>query len=133
MQFLKKYSFLPAVLFFIITVVLLTLPGNRFPKSHLFDIPYFDKWVHIGMFCTLCFLYSFPIVHFSISESKKKYWFRMILFLGIIYGVLMEFVQKYWAINRSFDIMDMVADAIGCLLALLISHQILNRKVKVMS
>ena len=133
MQFFRNYPFLPAVLFFIITVVLLTLPGSSFPNSHLFDIPFFDKWVHIGMFSTLCFLFTFPIVHFSISDSKKRQWFWIILFSGIIYGVLMEFVQKYWAINRSFDILDMVADSIGSLLALIISYQILNRKIKLKS
>jgi hypothetical protein len=42
----------------------------------------------------------------------------------------MEFVQKYWVINRSFDEMDMVADAIGCFLALIVSYQWLKRKNK---
>jgi VanZ family protein len=128
MQFLKNNPFLPAVLFFIFTVVLLTLPGNNFPKSHLFNIPYFDKWVHIGLFGLQGFLFSFPIVHFSITNSQKKYWFWIILLMGIAYGVLMEFVQKYWVINRSFEVMDMVADAIGCVLALILCYQILKRK-----
>jgi len=131
MQFFRNYPFLPAVIFFIITVFLLTLPGSSFPKSHLFDIPFFDKWVHIGLFSTLCFLSSFPIIHFSISDLQKKYWFWGILLLGIIYGVLMEFVQKYWTINRSFDLLDMVADAIGCFLALIVSYQLLKRKNKI--
>jgi len=122
MQFYKKYPFLPAVLFFFITVVLLTLPGNSFPKSHLFELPYFDKWVHIGLFGCLCILFSLPIRKFLISNSQKKYWFLAITIIGISYGVLMEFVQKYWAINRSFELMDMVADTTGCLLALVFSN-----------
>jgi VanZ family protein len=128
MQFFKNYPFLPAVVFFIITVFLLTLPGSSFPKSHFFDIPYFDKWVHIGLFGTLCFLFSFPIVYFTISDQQKKYWFWIIVLLGISYGIIMEFVQKYWVVNRSFDEMDMIADAIGCFLALLLSIQILKRR-----
>jgi VanZ family protein len=130
MQFFKNYPFLPAVVFFIITVILLTLPGSSFPKSHLFDIPFFDKWVHIGLFGMLCFLFSFPVIHFSITDLQKKYRLWTILILGITYGVLMEFVQKYWVINRSFDEMDMVADAIGCFLALIVSYQWLKRKNK---
>lgn len=128
MQIFKKAPFLPAVLFFIITVILLTLPGTSFPKSHFFDIPYFDKWVHIGIFSILCFLFSFPLIDFSIPDLHKKYWFLFILLMGIVYGILMEFVQKYWVANRSFDEMDMVADAVGCILSWLISLQILKKK-----
>jgi VanZ family protein len=128
MQFFKNYPFLPAVVFFVITVFLLTLPGSSFPKSHFFDIPYFDKWVHIGLFGTLCFLFSFPIVYFTISDQQKKYLFWTIVLFGISYGIIMEYVQKYWVVNRSFDEMDMIADAIGCFLALLLSLQILKRR-----
>ena len=31
---------------------------------------------------------------------------------------MMEFVQKYWIPNRSFELGDIVADSAGCLLAL---------------
>lgn len=127
MQFLKRFPYLPAVVFFLITVVLLTYPGSRFPKSHLFDIPFFDKWVHVGLFGILCFLFSIPLVYSPIPFLKKKQWFLFILLMGILYGVAMEFVQKYWAINRSFDEWDMVADSVGSFLAILVSFQILKR------
>jgi hypothetical protein len=122
MQFFRKHPFLPATIFFIITVVLLTLPGSSFPKSHFFDIPYFDKWVHIGLFGWLCFLFSFPIQNFSISDLQKKYCFWIITGIGIAYGISMEYVQKYWVINRSFEKMDIAADSVGCLLALGFSY-----------
>lgn len=32
----------------------------------------------------------------------------------LCYGVVMEFVQKYFIPNRSFDVGDIVADGIGC-------------------
>jgi VanZ family protein len=121
MQFFRKHPFLPAILFFIITVVLLTLPGSSFPKSRFFDIPYFDKWVHIGLFGMLCLLFSFPIKEFSIPDSQKRNWFLLITIIGIGYGISMEFVQKYWIPNRSFEGMDIVADSVGCSLAFIFS------------
>jgi VanZ family protein len=127
MQLFRNYPFLPAVLFFIITVILLTLPGSSFPTSHFFDIPYFDKWVHIGLFGILCFLFSFPIAQLTISNTKKKVWFWVILVLCITYGISLEFVQKYWVVNRSFDLLDMVADAIGSVFALILNYLLLNR------
>ena len=127
MQFIRKYPFLPAVIFFFITVFLLTLPGSSFPKSHFFDIPYFDKWVHIGLFGTLCFLFSYPIISFTISIKQKRVWLVAIFLLCSIYGVAMEYVQEYWVINRSFDAMDMLADSIGSLVAMFISFQLLHK------
>jgi VanZ family protein len=127
MQLFRNYPFLPAVLFFFITVILLTLPGSSFPRSHFFDIPYFDKWVHIGLFGILCFLFSYPITQLTISDSQKKLWFWVILVLCITYGISMEYVQKYWVVNRSFDLMDMVADAIGSVIALILHYLLLNR------
>ena len=35
--------------------------------------------------------------------------------MACIVGVAMEFVQKYFTVDRDFDIWDMVADAFGAL------------------
>ena len=48
------------------------------------------------------------------------------IFIGIggvclIYGIGMEFVQKYFVNNRSFDVGDIVADAVGCTLGVFFS------------
>ena len=61
MRLLNKYPFLPAVVFFVFITILLCLPGNKFPKAHLFNIPQLDKVVHISFFTTLCLLFSFPL------------------------------------------------------------------------
>ena len=121
MQFFRKSPFLPAIVFFIVTVILLTLPGSSFPKSQLFDIPYFDKWVHIGLFGLLCLLFSFPIIDLSISDSQKRNWFLGISVIGICYGISIEFIQKYWIPNRSFEMLDILADTTGSVLACIFS------------
>ena len=38
------------------------------------------------------------------------------MILGILYGLLMEFVQKYFIPHRSFDLYDVLADATGCII-----------------
>lgn len=121
MQFFKNHPFLPAIVFFIVTIVLLTLPGSSFPTSHLFDIPYFDKWVHVGLFGLLCLLFSFPIIDLSLSDSQKRNWFMGISFIGICYGISIELIQKYWIPNRSFEMFDILADTTGCVLACIVS------------
>jgi len=131
MQIFKKYAFLPAVLFFAFTLVLFTLPGNSLPKAKIFDLLYFDKWVHVSLFGVLCFLFSHPILQFPYNDSKKRNWFLIITINGVIYGISVEFIQKYWTINRGFELSDIFADLIGCLLALLLSLFLLRKNNKV--
>ena len=35
--------------------------------------------------------------------------------VGCLYGIAMEFVQKYFIPLRSFDLMDILADGVGCI------------------
>ncbi len=121
MQLFRKYPFTPAIFFLIATIILLTIPGSSIPKSGLFGIQHLDKFVHIGIFTLLCILFDLPFKRFSISIARKRNWFITITVLGICFGIAMEFVQKYWAINRSFELGDIVADSVGCILAFIFS------------
>ena len=123
MRLLNKYPFLPAILFFVFTTFLLCLPGSEFPTGRLFSIPQLDKAVYISFFTTLCLLFSFPLKKRLNNVSKIKQWFFIICLLGISYGIAIEFIQKNWIPNRSFELLDIVADSVGCLLALLISYR----------
>ncbi|MCX6336115.1 MAG: VanZ family protein [Bacteroidetes bacterium] len=123
MRLLNRYPFSPAILFFAFISSLFCLPGNQFPTGQFFNIPQLDKAVHISFFATLCLLFSFPFKKSLISVPKIKQWFLIICLLGISYGIAIEFIQENWIPNRSFELLDIVADSIGCLLALGISYR----------
>lgn len=122
----KKLILIIALVYFIITVMLLTLPGSDFPKEDFLTKIYFDKWVHIGMFTLLVFLWNWWL-----TGGKQPASFKRFIIAGtaaFIYGILMEFVQKYWIPGRSFDITDMIADGVGCVMGLLASKYFLRKK-----
>lgn len=105
--------FLPAIAWFITSFILLAMPGDDLPDGGLFDIPFFDKYVHFGMFFLLTFLFSWP---FSKANTQIQTWKLMsikIAVYAIVYGVAMEFVQKYFVKGRSFDVVDILFDSIG--------------------
>ena len=117
--FMKFKFFLPSILWFVIVTVLLTLPGDDFPDSGFFDIPFFDKYVHFGIFSLLTFLFCFP---FAITKSTLSAWKSIsiqIAVYAIVYGVAMEYVQRYFIKGRSFDLMDIFFDSIGSTAGLL--------------
>ena len=120
--------FIPAIAYFIVTTVLLCLPGNELPKSDLFDIPHFDKYVHTFLFLFLVVVFYYPISLVEISRETKKAWLIRIAMYSLAYGIVMEFVQKYLIPHRSFDEVDIVFDLLGCLLGAIVSWKFTPKK-----
>jgi VanZ family protein len=106
-------SLLLATVWFITSLVLLTLPGSDLPQENWLDKIYFDKWVHIGMFALLVFLWCWALSKRKGTFPGLKIFFLRITVAAIVYGILMEFVQRYFVPGRSFDVTDMIADAVG--------------------
>ena len=93
------------------------MPGSQIPHEDWFDTLQVDKWVHISLFFVLCFLFMFPIKKTGIPHNIQLPWFLLIAVSAIAYGIIIEFVQRDFVVNRSFDIWDIAADSVGSLLA----------------
>lgn len=124
---MNRYS-IPAIAWFIISVILLTLPGSAFPDENWLGDIYFDKWVHIGMFAMMVFLCCWAAYKTKINRQKLFRYFLFFAIAALLYGIVMEFVQKYCIPNRSFDVGDIIADGIGCLAGLLFSIRRFTKK-----
>jgi VanZ family protein len=103
-----------AVGWLVFCTVLFCMPGNALPETRFIDVPFFDKWVHIGLFAILNFLFLKAYV--PNGRISLVAW----LLALVIYGTLIEFVQRYLIPFRSFDLVDIVADTVGALLGLLL-------------
>jgi len=123
---LKKdqLAILAALIWFTITTVLLCLPGSAFPKENWFDKVWFDKWIHVGLFATMVFLWCCAT---NIKRKKIRYFLQITLFF-FLYGIVMEFIQKYFIPNRSFDAGDILADGVGSIAGLLFSIRLYIKK-----
>lgn len=93
--------------------ILFFLPGSAFPSENWLSKIYFDKLVHLGLFSVLVFLWR------SAFRSPSAYYNLVLLFLVVVYGLAVEFIQLYFVPNRDFDLYDVVADAIGGLIGLI--------------
>jgi VanZ family protein len=115
-------AFVGAIAWFLISILLLTIPGTAFPEEDWLDKIWFDKWVHVGMFASLVVLWCLA---FRLSKRNRgvnlsrTFWTIAIIFLG--YGVAMEFIQQNFVPHRSFDSGDIVADVVGCAAGLVFS------------
>jgi len=122
-------SFLPATIWLLTSIFLLAIPGNDLPHNKFFDIPFFDKYVHFGMFFLLTVLFCYPFFYLDTDESIIKAWFWRISACVIVYGIAMEFVQKFLFNGRSFDLADIVFDSLGSFGGLLLVSAIYKNKI----
>lgn len=120
-------SFLPGIIWFIISAVLLALPGNDLPHNKLFNIPFFDKYVHFAMFFMLTTLFCYPLIYRGTNVSTRI-WINKVAVYVILYGIVMEFVQKYFVSQRSFDLIDIVFDSLGSMVGLIAAKIYLVKK-----
>ena len=119
----QKHFFLPAFGCLITSTILLTLPGSAFPKENWLNKIWIDKWVHIGMFSIIVISVCWGWYKGKTVPGKLKLYFILIGVVCLGYGVAMEFVQKYWIPNRSFDMGDIVADGLGSIAGVIFSFK----------
>ena len=104
----------------ILTIVLLCLPGSSIPgESAVFNIPHFDKVVHVILFGGIVLFWG---GYYAFQPDKVYGWRKVVIFLAILstgLGIVLEYVQFYYIPQRSFDRFDIVADTCGAVAALL--------------
>lgn len=103
-----------AISWLFVMSILFFLPGSALPQENWLHAIYFDKWVHIGLFAMLIFLWK------SSFNSNLDNYNLILLLLALLYGLSVEFIQKYFVPNRSFDLYDVLADMAGSIVGLIV-------------
>jgi VanZ family protein len=111
----KIFTLKPVAIGWLILIsILFFLPGSTLPKENWFDKIYIDKWVHVGLFAVLIFLWRSSF-NWDINGYNL-----LLLLAAVLYGFLVEVIQLNWIPNRSFDMYDVLSDASGSIVGLLV-------------
>lgn len=123
--FFKQYW--KSIVWVFIILFLSTLQVPKIPGNRLINIPHFDKLVHFSLYFIGVSLWLFD--YYKKKENWNRSIFIAIISWGILYGILMEILQKVVVQNRSGDFFDALANTIGVLTAfLLFRYSALYRK-----
>jgi hypothetical protein len=97
------------ILAFIWTLLIFYLCLDDSPSVPKINFQYKDKVVH--------FIFYFGFVYFWTKGLKNKFlnYRLIILFLAIIIGITIEFLQENFTIHRTFDWYDILANSIGAI------------------
>lgn len=122
---MKKLSSLWLIAEIIFIFYMLTIPGNNLPRVNYWGQ---DKIIHIILFGSLMYAALF---HFDQMESNFVKTTRakaLTMIVCILYGIGMEFYQKYFVPTRGFEVSDMLADAAGVIMSLPLYQKLKQRK-----
>ena len=119
--------FLPGIAWFFVVSILTLMPARDVPEVGWMDkIPDFDKIVHAALFGGLAFLFAVPLLKSHFSFRQKLNYSVKISLATVIWGIIIEFLQKFYVPSRDFDLLDWAADCIGVIIAFWIIIRILK-------
>ena len=117
----KKFLYIPLVSYWILIFILTSIPGNVMPKIFEFS----DKIKHFGAYSVLAFLLNFALYTQNRYPVVKKYSYFFTFLITLFYGLFDE-VHQIFIPGRFFDWYDLLADAIGSLIGILVSLYIIS-------
>ncbi len=123
----------PSLLWAVIIMILMGLPGSYFPAVVTFwDWLGPDKIIHLLVFGILSFLFLYGYRKDIVVKDSR---YRCVMYVvslvfSISYGGMTELLQKHLFINRFGSVLDFFADAIGCVIGLVIFVLCFEKKIK---
>jgi len=116
-----------AILWTLFIIIGSAISGNSLNEFQLVKIPYFDKIVHFIWYFILYILWYSYLLNRKYTFIKLKA--RVLIFIIIIiFGFIIELLQKYFFIKRSAEITDFYADILGALMALFFFFKLYQSK-----
>jgi len=113
-----KY-FIPAILWGALIFGLSATPGRHMPDLSFWNLFQPDKVGHFVVYAVLvgAILWGFHRLHQG--EKIPSNIVIMVVLFAILYGISIEFMQSHFFSGRNFDVLDILANIIGCLTGLL--------------
>lgn len=116
---MKYQYFIPAVLWALLIFALSAVPGNSMPDFSFWNIMQPDKAGHLGVYCILVSAMLWGAYRNFRPDKIPKHAIISVLLFAIFYGIGIEFMQSHFFSGRNFDVLDILANIIGCLIGLL--------------
>lgn len=105
-----------AYLWGLVVLVLCGMNGASLPHFDVRLLIRIDKIAHLFLFGFECYLIA-AVRKKQMPEATATHIIFPAFAISVAYGILIEILQAHVFINRSYDVLDMLANTIGCVLA----------------
>lgn len=121
MKYLKFWK--PICIALIILYGSLTSSDNL-DKIEFLSIPNIDKVIHFLFYLSLSITFISSL--YKSTHLKLVDQYLLTIIFSISYGLIMEVLQFYVTMNRTADILDVVANTFGCILGVVLFNYLKN-------
>ena len=106
------------------TLLIIYLCLNDTPSLPIIPFENIDKIIHFVFYFVFVFLWIMSLKHISLR------YFLIVLFIAIVLGISIEFLQENFTQNRAFDWYDIVANALGAITSFILvkSYHVIQNK-----
>ena len=111
-------SLIPAILWAIFILIICAIPGEKFPPLDFLQWLKPDKIIHLFVFGLLSYLTANGFARQSSFDALRSGAVLWAFVSSAAYGAIIEFLQSTVFINRSGDVRDIIANALGGLIGI---------------
>lgn len=104
---------------FIWTGIILYLCLVRMSELPAITIPYVDKIVHAFFYFLFSILWFYAL-RFYFDKQRRAKLLMIVFFLALFFGIAIELFQNYLTTYRNGDVLDVIANTSGSLLAIFV-------------
>jgi VanZ family protein len=121
-----KYN-IPAFIWAVIILIIMAYPGDKLPELSFWQfIPFFDKWVHFGLFFIFAGLLGFGFIKQARFPKLNSNTILLVFVISAIYGGATELMQNLVS-SRTADYFDFFSDVAGSLIGATLIKIILDK------
>lgn len=117
-----------SLLWAVVVGFLYLMPGHEVPAVDFWDLFEADKFAHVGVFAPLTLFLKIGLMRQQVSIKWRERSTIYALTSGLLYGTALELVQGPYVDGRYTEGGDFIANAVGCLLGVVI-YRIIYRDV----
>ncbi|MEJ8804448.1 VanZ family protein [Pontibacter sp. H249] len=96
------------------------LPSSSMPSLSIWELFSFDSFAHAFLFGVLTFLMIVGLTKQFSYIKLRLYAIRASLIISFLFGVFVELTQHFFIQGRQGDLLDVLANTIGCLLGVVL-------------
>lgn len=110
---------LPSILWTTFVVVVSLIPSS---DLHLrtFQFEGIDKIVHFAMYTLLSLFWATGLKRQNIYIRLRRQAFNICILGGFLLGLILELLQEFVILTRTFEALDLIANGIGCIFGIVL-------------
>ena len=110
---------LPGLVWTTLVVILSLVPSSNVSLNN-FQFEGVDKVAHFIMYTFLSLFWAIGLKRQNISVGLRRNAFRISVFGGFILSLIIEILQEYVVETRGFEVLDLIANGIGCIFGIVL-------------